>query len=486
VFDKSLDELKIGNDIHEAIIDELGRHLIVLLHATLKIAAMYDANNNRYLEQGDKLRAVLRKIFEEETDFTLTIKGGYMYINETRMKVERDCENAMNYFLDQWPKLGMSGLTISSSLEPRELDRFIFFIKDFQPGENLEGNYDNIKQQLLERGIENISPARLTEEEEELDPDEAKAIRAKARKTFFKAMAVVQDTVEKARSQDKVNIARSKRAVQNLIDIIIQDESALLEMTALQSFDDYTYVHSVNVCVLSLVLSYHLGLDRKTISDLGVGALIHDIGKTSLPIELINKPDEFDEFDWEQMRKHPIFGVKFMFKTRKVDETTAKAATAVFEHHITFDGMGYPELLQKRKPKLFARIVAIADNYNAMVSGRVYQKKRLTPDEIITNMVNRAGKSFDSLLLKVFINAIGIYPVGAVVALSSKEVGIISKTNPKNPEQPKVKIVGDKNGLYDLGDVKVVDLSEETDIKVTKLIDGEKYDINNANYLEIF
>jgi hypothetical protein len=101
-------------------------------------------------------------------------------------------------------------------------------------------------------------------------------------------------------------------------------------------------------------------------------------------------------------------------------------------------------------------------------------------------MVNRAGKSFDSLLLKVFINAIGIYPVGAVVALSSKEVGIIAKTNPENPEQPKVKVVGNENGLYDLGNVKVVDLSEDTDLKVTKLVDGDKYDINNANYLEIF
>ena len=486
MFEKSLDELKVNNDIHEAIIDELGRHLVVLLHATLKIAAMYDANNNRYLEQGDKLRSVLRKIFEEDSDFTLTIKGGYMYINETRMKIERDCENAMNYFLKEWPQLGMSGLTISNHLDPRELDRFIFYIKDFQPGENPEENFDQIKKELFERSIENIAPARMIEEEIEVDPDKVKAFRAKARKTFFKAMSVVHDTVDKASNQDKVNIARSKRAVQNLIDIIVEDESALLEMTALKSFDDYTYVHSVNVCVLSLVLGYHLGLDRKTISDLGVGALIHDIGKTSLPVELVNKPDEFDEFDWEQMRKHPIYGVKYLLKSRRVDETTAKATTAVFEHHITFDGLGYPELLQKRKPKLFARIVSIADNYNAMVSGRVYQKKRLTPDEIITNMVNRAGKSFDALLLKVFVNAIGIYPVGAVVTLSSKEVGIIAKANPENPEQPKVKVVGDQNGLYDIGDVKVVDLSEETDLRVTKLIDGEKYDINNGNYVEIF
>jgi len=487
LIDRSLGDLKQKNDLMEALLDEQGRHLINLLHATLKIAGMYEPNNNRYIEQASKLRAILKQIFEDEPDFNLTIKGGYLYLNGVRLKSERDGETAMAYFLEIWPRMGMSGLTFMAKLDPHELDKFIFFMNGFSCGENPEENFETIKQKLNELKVENITPTRILQEiEEEEEEDKYKAIRLKAQKTFFSAISVVHNTMNQVKSHNNVNIARTKRVVQNLIDVIIEDESALMEMTALRNFDDYTYVHSVNVCVLSLILGHNLGLDRRRLSNLGVAALIHDIGKTKLPVELVNKPDSYDEYDWELMRKHPLHGVKFILKTRNVEETTARAASAIYEHHITYEGSGYPDLLKKRLPTLFARIVAVTDTYNAMTSGRVYHRKKNLPDEVITNMVNRAGSAFDPMLLKVFINALGIYPVGTVVALSSNQVGIVTKSNPRDPEKPKVKIVADEGGLLELNQVKVIDLSKETGISVTKMIDGDKYNINNANYLDKF
>ncbi|UCE65964.1 MAG: HD domain-containing protein [Candidatus Zixiibacteriota bacterium] len=487
MLNNSINELKDKNELIEALLDEQGRHLVNLLHATFKVAGMYEANNNRYIEQASKLRGILKQIFDDEADFSLAIKGGYMYLNGVRLKADRESEVAMTYFLERWPELGISGLTLTSGLDPRELDKFIFFMTGFESGENREENYDAIKSRLIELGIENIIPSRYSQEAEEPeDADKYRAIRAKAKKTFFSAVSVVHNTMNQAKSQNSVNIAKTKRVVQQLIDVIIEDESALMEMTALRSFDDYTYVHSVNVCVLSLILGHNLGLDRKRLSNLGVGALIHDIGKTKLPIDLVNKPDSYDEYDWELMRRHPIYGVKFLLKTRSVEETTARATSAVYEHHISYDGAGYPQLLKKRIPTLFARIVAVADTYNAMSSGRVYHRKKNLPDEVITNMANRAGSSFDPILLKVFINALGIYPVGTVVALSSNQVGIVTRSNPKDPENPKVKIVADESGLLELDQVKVIDLSKESGINVTRIIDGDKYNINNANYLDKF
>lgn len=482
---RSLKDLQEKNDLFEALLDEQGRHLVNLLHATFKIAGMYEPNNNRYIEQASKLREILKQIFDEEPDFTLTIKGGYMYLNGVRLKSDRDSEMAMTYFLENWPKMGMSGLTFMRKLDPRELDKFIFFLNGFEMREKPEENFDIIKERLIELKIENIAPTRFTEEaEEEEDEDRYKAIRVKAKKTFFSAISVVHNNMNQVKNHNNINVAKTKRVVQNLIDVIIEDEAALMEMTALRNFDDYTYVHSVNVCVLALILGHHLGLDRRRLSNLGVGSLIHDIGKTKLPVELVNKPDSYDEYDWELMRKHPIYGVKFILKTRNVEETTARAASAIYEHHIAYDGSGYPDLLKKRMPTLFARIVAICDTYNAMSSGRVYHRKKNLPDEVVTNMVNRAGKGFDPILLKVFVNAMGIYPVGTVVALSSNQVGIVTKNNPKDPENPKVKIVADQGGLLQLDKVKVIDLSKESDIIVTRMIDGDKYNINHANYLD--
>lgn len=487
MINKSLGEIKEKNDLLEALLDEQGRHLVNLLHATFKIAGMYEANNNRYIEQATKLRGVLKQIFDDEPDFSLAIKGGYMYLNGARLKVGRESEAAITYFLDSWPELGMAGLTFSSGLDPRELDKFVFFMTGYKGSENIEENYEAVKNRFNELGIENIVPIKYSQEAEEPeDEDKYKAIRVKAKKTFFSAISVVHNTMNQVKSHDTINVARTKRAVQQLIDVIIEDESALMEMTALRNFDDYTYVHSVNVCVLSLVLGHNLGLDRKRLSNLGVGALLHDIGKTKLPIELVNKPDSYDEYDWELMRQHPLYGVKFLLKTRSVEETTGRAASAIYEHHISYDGTGYPELLKKRLPTLFARIVAIADTYNAMSSGRVYHRKRNLPDEVITSMANRVGTTFDAILLKVFINSLGIYPVGTVVALSTKQVGIVTKSNPKDPENPRVKIVADESGLLGLDDVKVIDLSKEPGINVTKMVDGDKYNINNANYLDKF
>jgi HD-GYP domain-containing protein (c-di-GMP phosphodiesterase class II) len=487
LLDKSIKDIKTRQEADQAFLEENGRKVLPLLFAAFKIAGMYEANNNRYIDQASRLMQAMDKIFAQEPDFTLTTTGGYFYISDYRIKTDHDLDGALAYFLERWPALGISGFSFNKNIDPRELDKFIFLLSGFETGEDPRENFQSLKDRLNQLKIEKIIPLRISEEpgNDEIPEDKRDSTRVNARKTFLNAVGVLQNTMTQARNTNIINIAKTKRVVQDMIDSIIEDESAMLELTAIRSFDDYTYVHSVNVCVISLVLGHHLGLDRKMLSNLGVGALLHDIGKTKLPIELVNKPGTFDEYDWQQMRKHPVFGVKALFKTRSIDETTARAATIIFEHHLLYDGSGYPELLNKRKPALFARIVSIADTYNAMTSGRIYHRKRHLPDEAISSMVNRVDKTFDPLLLKIFINTIGIYPVGTVVALSNREIGIISRNNPDDLEHPEVKIIANEEGLFEFNEVKVIDLSKESDIRVSKIIDDDKYNIDIASYLNI-
>lgn len=485
LFDRSVKDIQRENENLDANLDKLGRELVGVLFSTLKVAAMYEPNNNRYLEQSGLLRSALKKIFDLESDFSVLAKGGYIYVSDVRLKSNKDSDDAMTFFLERWPKMGLSGFSFVDSLDPRELDKFVFFISGFEVGDDPGANFQNILERLNELRVEKIVPIRYVEqEEEEPDKDETQKFKARARKTFFSALSVVQENANLVRTHDSINISKAKRAVQGLIDVLIQDEAAMLELTTLRNFDDYTYVHSVNVCVLSLLLGFHLGMDRKRLSQLGVGALLHDIGKMKLPVDLINKPESYDDDDWQLMRRHPIFGVKFLLKTRQVDETTARASTAVFEHHITFDGKGYPELLNRRTPTLYARIVSIADAYNAMTSGRVYHRKKSLPDEVITNMVNRIGTAFDPLLLKIFVNAMGVYPVGTVVTTSTNEIGIVARNNPSDPEKPQIKIIGNQDGMFDESSIKVIDLSKEPGIRITKMVDGEEFKIDNAQYLD--
>jgi HD-GYP domain-containing protein (c-di-GMP phosphodiesterase class II) len=466
---------------------KIGQEFLRSFYAILKTASLYEVNNNRYIGQAGEFRQLVAEIFTDEPNLVFVYKEGYFFLNDQRIKSDQADEEASSYFRDKFESLNISGINIYSKADSREIDRFIFGLTHFKvPADRDEANAQ-FKEKLEKLQIDNIVPVRIAEgsSNKNNSSEKSETTKLKARKTFFSAIGSVQEIVSQAKSGNRINLAKTKRIVQGMVDQIIENESTMVELTVLRDFDEYTYVHSVNVCVLAIVLGFHLGLDKKRLSDLGVAALLHDIGKINLPIELVNKPDTYDDMDWLQMRSHPVFGVKTILKTRGSDLSSVRAIATAYEHHITYSGSGYPELLQKRTPCLFAQIVSIADSFNAMTSGRVYHRKRMAGDEVITNMVNRAGSDFNPLLLKVFINTIGIYPVGSVVRLNTNEIAIVSRTNPNDLVKPEVKIIADRDGLKP--ELKIIDLSTEeaANIHIAGVIDGDKYHIDAANYIDL-
>ena len=469
----------------EVKFSKIGQQFLRALYSTFKTAVLYDANNNRYISQVSELRLSIAEIFTEDKLLSLVFKNGFFFLNNFRIALDKSDDELTDYFKTKFEKINIEGFNINSKADAREIDKFIFAFTHFKADEEPYESFRLFKDELNDLNIENVIPTRIDEDkaaEEKEILDETSKI--KARKIFFNAISVVQEVINQAKSGNRINLAKTKRVVQSMVDQIIDNESALTELTVLRDFDNYTYIHSTNVCIYSLILGYHLNLDKKRLSDLGVGALLHDIGKVHLPVDLVNKPTSFDEMDWQMMKTHPVFGVKAIIKTRGTDRSSVRAIAAAYEHHLTINGEGYPELLQKRAPCLFAQIIAITDTFDAMTSGRVYHKVKMTADEVITNMVNRAGSDFDPLLLKVFINTIGIYPIGSVVQLNTEEVAIVSRNNPSNPEHPEVKIIADRDGLK--SEVRMIDLSsnQAADIHIKKIIDEEKYNINPANYID--
>jgi HD-GYP domain-containing protein (c-di-GMP phosphodiesterase class II) len=467
----------------EELINDLGRRLVNIIHATLKVAKMYDSNNKRYLEQVSKLRDTLNEIFQEEPDFSLLIRNKYFYISDIRLKMDLGMEGAKNYFIEQWTALGISGFSFKHHIEPAEIDRFIYTLNNIKPEIDVSDNLQILKDSLSKLQVTNVVPIGISEGKNSTESSHSDSPNRGTKRTYAAAIAVIRDILNQAQISGRVNIAKIKRVVQQLADQIIDDESTLIELTTLRNFDDYTYVHSVNVCIMSLLLGYHIGLDRRSLSNLGIGALLHDIGKIKVSIRVINKPDRLNEFNWKLMHKHPIFGVKMLLEARMASEATARAVAIIAEHHLAFDGSGYPKLPEKRQPSMAARIVTIADTYNAMTSGRVYQKRRNRPDEAIAIMTKGMGKRYDPLLLKTFINIMGIYPPGTVVALSSNEIGVVAKNNPVNIDKPLVKIIADEQGPCEISQMKIIDLSKESGINIIKAIDDRKHEIDLTSYI---
>jgi HD-GYP domain-containing protein (c-di-GMP phosphodiesterase class II) len=181
-----------------------------------------------------------------------------------------------------------------------------------------------------------------------------------------------------------------------------------------------------------------------------------------------------------------MWGVRAILKLKKLDELTMKSAIVSFEHHMNVDHSGYPKIRQLMELDLFSRIVSLADQYDAMTSSRVYSRTPMAPDKALSIMLDRAGTQLDPLLFKFFINMVGVYPIGTLVILDSKELGLVTESNQLFPTRPRVLIIIDSQGKRIEG--HTVDLSEKDDQdryvrSIKKTMDPNKYQINLAEYL---
>jgi len=386
--------------------------------------------------------------------------------------------------LHQWELLGLGGVRLASDLSNDTAARFFKSMSALKPSDNsLETAAAQLKSLGLEQ-VELLSTQQVQDDTPRVSEHERQRFRQLARGVFSQAMSTVQEVAAGVRYGQDINVAKTKRVVHSLIDHIVRDEQSLIELTSIRDYDDYTFAHSTNVAVYALTLGVRLGLDRARLSQLGFAALFHDIGKIKLPQDLIRKPEAFDENDWLQMQRHPLLGAKTILRNMKLDIHTARAARVAFEHHINTDFTGYPSLHYiRRTPNLFSRIVAIADTFDALTSGRVYIKKQMSADVVMKKMRYQMTAKFDTLLLKVFNDIIGIYPAGSLVLLTTDEIALILTNNDAEPLRPYVKIVGNRNGL--LSEPLWADLRqpEFEDRKIVRMVDPERYGLNVRDFI---
>lgn len=464
---------------------EQGRNLVYQLYVSIKTAQLYERSNLTYVKQSENLFDLVKRLLEKEERIILSSKEGYLFLNETRLKFSFEGYLSSRFILETFRKFQFESLVVSSEVTKVELDQVAFLLA--------HANYDSadvfgkLERKISDLGVRNIKVEKFAQEwdmGDEASPENKKKL---AKKRFFKTLSVAQEMVESAKTGRSINTVKSKRAIQFLIDQLIHDETNLMSLTAIKSFDEYTFAHSVNVCILSVALGARLGLPKKKLSELGYAALFHDIGKVRIPLEILNKPEELDEDEWREMRKHPVLGVKALLSRRVLDKSSLRAMVVTFEHHLRMDLSGYPQLSSKKELNLYTRIVTIVDVYDSMTSGRVYAKIPLTPDVALKRMMEQAGRGFDPVLLKVFINMLGIYPVGSVVLLDSGEVGVVMKSNPDELSRPEVAIIADRDGKRDK--IEMVDLTgvdERTGNykrAILKTIDPQKYKLEIARYI---
>jgi len=256
------------------------------------------------------------------------------------------------------------------------------------------------------------------------------------------------DAVQNLFTSDKISDnsrnAAAFREIEDLLEAIISqiiaNKDAVVTLTSLKNFDDYTYQHSVDVSILAVVLGRQLKLRRSELLELGTAALFHDIGKMSVPAGVLNKPGILTEEEFEQMKAHTHLSSVFL-KAMKQKQSVCEGA---LHHHEKYDGSGYPSKLAKNDIPLYARIIAIADVYDAITSKRVY-KDNMPASEAYEFIMSNSGKHFDPEVVDAFLRKIAPYPVGTSVVLSDGRIGLVIENRPNLMMRPLLKILEESN-----------------------------------------
>lgn len=260
-----------------------------------------------------------------------------------------------------------------------------------------------------------------------------------ARQVHHKAHDYMLHVLDDVRLGKSIDPAGAKELVSGMVDSIVTNENALMWLAQLKNRDEYTSLHSINVCIISLAFGRFLGFTVTQLNELGQGALLHDIGKMRVPLNMLNKPGRLTAPEMDELRRHPEYGYELL---KGKGGISPRALEVVRSHHERMDGGGYPRGLRGGQISEYAMLVSIVDVYDAITSDRAYHQG-ISPHEALKLMYEWAPRSFPRELLQSFINCLGIYPVGSIVELSSGEVGVVMTVNRRLRLRPLVLLVLD-------------------------------------------
>jgi len=263
-----------------------------------------------------------------------------------------------------------------------------------------------------------------------------------SQRTRMEATASVKAVFDSVRVGKTFGLDEIAKSVKAIIDEVVQNPNVLASLSDVRSYDGYTFSHSVNVCVIAVMLGIKKGYNQKQLYELGLGAVLHDIGKTQIPEEILTKPGRLTDEEMTLMQQHTTFGWQILRQNPNVPLSSAHVA---YQHHERPQGMGYPRGLTSERIIPYAKIVSVADAYDAMTSERAYQRGML-PHEALTQIHRLKGVQFDAEIVDLLDLCVAQYPVGCMVRLNSQEIGVVVDINQHERTRPIIRVLYDRWG----------------------------------------
>jgi putative nucleotidyltransferase with HDIG domain len=434
----------------------------------VRAAQLYAADHPLIGRNVEGLLAVLRPLHTLQHSVTVGIIGEQLVVADTPMA---KASVGMGELIRKLKDHKIERIAFERGIGAKETADFMHAVAGLGKAEVTEGTF----------AFPHIKVGRLKAEDRRHDG--IASDMAAIRQLYSHAVAAAQTAWEAAATEGQPDLPAALQAVEGLADAVTGNRTALVALTAMRTYDNYTFTHMVNVAILTMGQARALGIDGRLLREFGLSALMHDIGKVRTPKEILNKPDKLTDAEFDVMRRHVVDGAEIL---RRTPEMPILAPVVAFEHHLRNDGTGYPFGVKRGSLNLGTMMCGIADVYDAMRSQRAYQQAFPT-DRILAVLKRNDGTQFDSNLVRRFVQLLGIYPPGNLVTLSSGEIAVVTQVHAPDPHRPRVRVIIDKNGTrldlpYDRN-LWEAPAGHELD-SITSPVEPAEYGVDPLNYLQ--
>jgi len=404
-----------------------------LMAAILRNATLYPGSHPILMTAADKLRNKIEEMLigRKEVDFYLV--GGELFFEKISIPVDQSLVLLMEHFATR----EVGGIAFKPGLTSDELIRFANLMNKEPAFFSGPGGVTAV---VAKESIAHLELHKLLLVDKYAGS--TRKDKQKAPVLFKDAVDSVKETVQSVQANKAVNMRKTNSVVQNMVDHILENRDALLGLTNIKMYDEYTFAHSVNTAILAISLGTFLSFEKTQIAALGVAGLMHDMGKVSVPHEIINKPGKLTDEEWEQVKRHPVEGALLLSNTTGVSKL---AMVAAFEHHQHSGAQGYPPVEGELHRHPFSQIITLADAYEALTAARVYYSVQMPPDKAIGILLKKRGSPFHPYLVNAFVKMIGLFPIGTFLKLSSGEIGMV-KHQTRDLMRPRVPLMNKFDG----------------------------------------
>ncbi len=468
-----------------ALASAIGPQLLIRIAALIRTARTYDVTNQAFQRQLQDCLAVLLKLLEADPEVALAASAGYFYLNGARIRASASLLPVYHTLIQELERRGLAGLRVTEGLTAPELERFFQLLVAADDPRVAGQVLADLNAASIDH-IETIALSEVGDEDASQELDASKdpsTERGRSQRVFWRAVLGTKKLLMRAAQTGRPDLRHAKRLVQPFVDQIMNHEYSVVGLTALKDHDEYTYAHCVNVSIVSVGIGHVLGLSRQTLADLGVGALLHDVGKLTVPGDVLRKPAKLNPEEWQLMRRHPVEGVKMLFRLPGVSPLTIDSMRSCFEHHMNFDRTGYPRVSIEWNQATLSRIVAMSDCFDAMTAHRAYHKRPFTPFEALRYLLGSARESFDPAVRWALVQTVGLYPPGTVMITHSNTAVLSLTPNPADLKRPTCRVLVHPDGTVEPEEGGVTWSPMPESEQVLRVLSPEDLQMNIQEYL---